>query len=176
MRMRIEPNVVLQRVMRVFVTVGSTRFDRLVAAVLGEEVQQFLAGLGYTDLTVQYGNSDVPAHIPALLSTQTYTYKPSLLGDIAEADLVISHAGAGTCLEVLQSNTPLVVVVNTHLMDNHQAELAERLTGDGHLTRGTVDTLVSTLQSHHNHQHTLVPYPRPDPTIFSKLVDDLMAV
>lgn len=75
----------------------------------------------------------------SLLSVHWYTYKPSLaqvyilplktpkIGllchneyvhnfflpkDLAEADLIISHAGAGTCLEVLQIGKPLIVIVN----------------------------------------------------------------
>jgi len=39
----------------VFVTVGTTRFDKLVAAVLAPAVLQELAGRGYRRMTVQFG-------------------------------------------------------------------------------------------------------------------------
>jgi len=39
----------------VFVTVGTTRFDKLVAAVLAPAVLQELAARGYRRMTVQFG-------------------------------------------------------------------------------------------------------------------------
>lgn len=68
----------------------------------------------------------------SLLTVESYTFKPSLSEDILRAALVISHAGAGTCLETLEAKKPLIVVVNETLMNNHQIELASKLAGDGH--------------------------------------------
>lgn len=67
-----------------------------------------------------------------LLSVDYYNFKPSLQEDILGAALVISHAGAGTCLETLDAKQPLIVVVNETLMNNHQTELAGKLANDGH--------------------------------------------
>ena len=49
------------------------------------------------------------------------------------ADVVISHAGAGSILEALELGKRLVVCVNDALMDNHQAELATALEARGHV-------------------------------------------
>ena len=43
--------------MHVFVTVGTTRFDKLIQTVLAPQVLQRLKERGYTSLTLQTGNS-----------------------------------------------------------------------------------------------------------------------
>jgi beta-1,4-N-acetylglucosaminyltransferase len=44
--------------MRLFVTVGTTKFDYLVQKVLSEEVLQKLRDRGFTEVTLQTGKSD----------------------------------------------------------------------------------------------------------------------
>ena len=91
--------------MRVLVTVGSTRFDSLVAEVLTAQIIALLRERGYNTLVIQAGNSTVP--LPGLgsaaddrlstvvdgLEIQIWRFKSSLSVDIADADLIISHAG-----------------------------------------------------------------------------------
>ncbi|KFQ01869.1 Putative bifunctional UDP-N-acetylglucosamine transferase and deubiquitinase ALG13, partial [Leptosomus discolor] len=62
-----------------------------------------------------------------------FRFKDSLAQDLERADLVISHAGAGSCLETLEKGKPLIVVINEKLMDNHQLELAKQLHRGGHV-------------------------------------------
>lgn len=61
------------------------------------------------------------------------------------ATLIIGHAGAGTCLESLKLHKPMVTVVNDKLMDNHQTELADRLSELGHLICTTPSQLHKAL-------------------------------
>ncbi|XP_038172151.1 UDP-N-acetylglucosamine transferase subunit ALG13 homolog isoform X2 [Arvicola amphibius] len=120
---------------RAFVTVGTTSFDDLVARVAAPDSVEILKSLGYNQLVLQIGRGTV---VPEPFSTESFTldvyrYKDSLKEDLQQADLVISHAGAGSCLESLEKGKPLVVVVNEKLMNNHQFELAKQLHKEGHL-------------------------------------------
>lgn len=66
---------------------------------------------------------------------------------IRAADLIISHAGAGSILEALEARKSLIVVVNHLLMNDHQLELALRLYKDKHLYCCNCDTLSNVIQT-----------------------------
>jgi len=93
---------------------------------------------------------------------------------MAEADLVIGHAGAGTCLEALELGRAMIVVVNENLMDNHQTELAERLAQLGHLLHCTPSTLAETLDSDRLFQP--VPFTAPKPQLFAHFIDHFLGI
>lgn len=119
----------------VFVTVGTTSFDDLIESITCPETVQALKARGYERLVLQVGRGSL---LPAADSCphvrlEAFRFKSSIAEDIEQADLVISHAGAGSCLEVLGAGKPLLVVVNDKLMDNHQLELARQLHMDSHL-------------------------------------------
>ena len=159
-------------------TVGTTKFDSLIEAILDPN---FLAHIprddcgAYTSLTVQYGRGSVIPFAGSVVSEMkdetdgaaaancsavtkqdanrircdAYQFKPSLRQDMEDADLIISHAGAGSIMEgmelcaaanVKRKSSPniqrqkkLVVVTNAALMHGHQSELADALEARGHL-------------------------------------------
>jgi beta-1,4-N-acetylglucosaminyltransferase len=122
----------------VFVTVGTTLFEPLVAAVVSETSRQWMERAGYTRLVVQYGKGVPPVLLQQRqqqqkqkqLTVELYDFKPSLSQDMAAADLIVCHAGAGTLMEALQMGAGkkvIVTVINTALMDNHQTEVAHAL-------------------------------------------------
>lgn len=160
----------------VFVTVGTTKFDELCDIIVDVKSLEVLKKLGYSKLTIQIGNSvNNPGDFSlAGVSVTSYRFKDNIAEDIRNADLVISHAGAGTCLEVLDLNKPLLVVINTNLMDNHQIEIAEQLHIDGHLYYCTCDTLTDTLQN--VDFSILKPYSKADSTLFFDYLDKFMGL
>ncbi|KAG6440760.1 hypothetical protein O3G_MSEX001466 [Manduca sexta] len=161
---------------KIFITVGTTRFDLLCEYILTPSVLTALKSIGCKEVTFQIGNSDeTPGNYEKEgVKLVLYRFKDSIREDIKRADLVISHAGAGSCLEVLGENKPLLVVVNEDLMDNHQLELAEQLQVDGHLYYCTCDTLVTTLNMVDFKLLNL--FPKANPSLFVKYLDDIFRV
>lgn len=88
------------------------------------------------------------------------------------ADLVVGHAGAGTCMEVLELNKPFIAVMNHLLMDDHQSELAERLEMDGYLLCTVPEKLTETLKN--PDLFNLAPFPKTDQKIFLQFMENFL--
>ncbi|CAG0885982.1 unnamed protein product [Cyprideis torosa] len=138
-----------------FVTVGTTRFDSLVARVFREDFLDAMVESGFCKLVVQCGSSPCPVLTEGCdewegdkrgLAITCFRYKPSLTAYISEADLVIGHGGAGTCLEVCDARKRLIVIINEDLMGNHQAELAHQLARMGCASLGSLVALPSCVR------------------------------
>jgi len=179
--------------MRCFVTVGTTHFDELVEAILSEGVISALADIGIQELSIQYGRDfDFESKVQVIKNVSeisrknsiVYTccgvkirgkdYYPSIVQEMRQADLIIGHAGAGTCMEALSFEKPLVIVVNNKLMNNHQVELAERLSKDNYAhvaySPAQLENLLRTSQV-----LSITKFPRPvAPSVFSDYIDNVM--
>ncbi|KAA3681101.1 beta-1,4-N-acetylglucosaminyltransferase [Paragonimus westermani] len=156
----------------VFVTVGSTSFDKLIEVTNDPSFYAALSWLGYTDLVVQFGRGATVPSPPSqasvnevvnrlvgntaigcqtgglqMLRLRAFRYKDSLDGEISSSSLVISHGGAATCLQALTpfGSRRLVVVVNDSLSGNHQEELAFTLARGGHAVVTSPGRLLSLL-------------------------------
>lgn len=167
----------------VFVTVGTTEFQALIDAVSTPSVAQALRTLGCQRLTIQYGASRLSenklcaSYAGTGIKTDVFDYQPSIRAHIDAADLVISHAGAGSCIETLRSAgdrpTVLLVVVNDTLMGNHQMELAERLHSDGYIHCCRPDELVALL-SGKLRMEMLQMYEGGDARKLAQVIDEMM--
>jgi beta-1,4-N-acetylglucosaminyltransferase len=103
-----------------------------------------------------------------------YRYKNDILEDMEEADLIISHAGAGSIMEGLGLQKQMVVVINESLMGNHQTEVADALEAENYLfstTPGKLATLL--LQKDLSH---LKIRPSPNTSLFPALLRDELGI
>ncbi|XP_034545647.1 UDP-N-acetylglucosamine transferase subunit ALG13 homolog [Notolabrus celidotus] len=160
----------------VFVTVGTTCFDELIETITCSESVQALKARGYERLVLQVGRGSVlpEADSSPHIRLEAFRFKDSIADDMKQADLVVSHAGAGSCLEALGAGKPLLVVVNDKLMDNHQLELAQQLHMDSHLLYCTCSTLTETLRT--MDLSTLQPYQPGQPKHFANFLDKALGV
>lgn len=78
---------------------------------------------------------------------KVFRFKASIAREMASAGLVLSHAGAGSALEALGQHKPLITVINDMLMDQHQSELAEKLSSMGYSVACKPQELRNTLNS-----------------------------
>ncbi|ELR18641.1 glycosyltransferase family 28 Cterminal domain containing protein [Acanthamoeba castellanii str. Neff] len=162
----------------VLVTVGSTKFEDLLEVVDSAAFVEAVVARGYEALVVQYGPhaAHAPLHLPRLakehgLAYQAFAMSSSFASVLAQAALVISHAGSGTILEGLSIGKKMVVVVNDKLMDNHQMEIASVMGQAKHVFDTTPNQLLALLGQADFDQ--LRPLPPPDTSAFAHFVDSL---
>ena len=181
--------------MHVFVTVGTTEFNELIEAMCSKLVIDRLVRNGHMkSMTLQIGNgrfeppvqsmlsssssSSAAAHMEPRLKIEFFRLKPTISEEMAKADLIISHAGAGSLFEALgRHRKKVIAVVNETLMDNHQRELAEVLDREGNLVMTTYDGLSQLFDSPEfftNRLSNLRPLPEPATPQFARLVDSEM--
>jgi len=170
------------------VTVGTTLFEALIEAVTTETALQWMTSNGYKQLIIQYGKGKKPSVVnqSGRPNIECYDFKPSLLPDMKRADLIVSHAGAGTVMEVLQLHHQddtvtkakrLVVVINSILMDNHQTELAEAMGKRKHLfVVESPKQLESTSTWDQLEDFQPIPKQPGDPLHFKIIMDEFLGV
>ncbi|KAG8229275.1 hypothetical protein J437_LFUL009636 [Ladona fulva] len=171
----------------IFVTVGTTKFDPLISTILRPQTLRVFRSRGYGSVSVQVGNGDVELVSGTVegINISCFRFLPSIANEINNADLVISHAGAGTCLEVLNAQKPLIAVVNSDLMDDHQAicvnfsqvntqvELAKKLSDDGHIIFSEGPEKLAVVFQNSDFTK-LTPFPPGQPQKFAEFLDNFM--
>ncbi|KAK9898080.1 glycosyltransferase family 1 protein [Cystobasidium minutum MCA 4210] len=191
-------------------TVGSTHFDELVKAALEPTTLEAMFKRGITRFVVQYGQGDirqilrnvalepvegfpvVSGGVSATVKTsegvevQMYAFMDDIEDRMANASLVISHAGAGSILAALrgpalsstaakqQQKKQLVIVPNDSLMDSHQSELAEEMAKHGWAAIASPRTLAETIQQLPTTAKASSAFPAHDPSKIQSILDEQM--
>lgn len=102
--------------MKIFVTVGNTRYNSLIKAIDAQlSSDEF-------DITIQIADGEyVSKH------HEYFRYSDNIEQYFNDADLVITHAGAGTVFQLLEDSKKMLVVPNHDRVDDHQLDLTNYL-------------------------------------------------
>jgi len=106
----------------IFVTVGTTDFDALIA-----RMDELAPGLN-EEVVIQTGRG---GYTPR--NARRFDFAPSLDDYYRKARLVVSHGGLGTMVEVMRLGKPLIGVSNPDRFDLHQNDLLGELERGGYL-------------------------------------------
>ncbi|MFT3944485.1 MAG: glycosyltransferase [Ancrocorticia sp.] len=122
-----EPSTTVRRPERLFVTLGTIqgyRFDSVIDAVLA-------SGYANEQTVWQLGDTSRADHLPG--TVHDYMEPSEFLAAARSADVVVTHAGVGTLMELLSMGIYPVMAIrrairNEHV-DDHQTEIAELVNG-----------------------------------------------
>ena len=102
--------------MKIFVTVGNTRYNSLIKAI-----DAHLSSVEF-DIIVQIADGEyISKH------HEYFRYSNNIEQYFKDADLVITHAGAGTVFQLLEDSRKMLVVPNHDRVDGHQLDLTNYL-------------------------------------------------
>ncbi len=123
---------------RALVTTGTTRFLGLLEAAdalaLSQSDWEFRFQTGPADFTPRRG--------------EHFEFSNSIEDEYRQADLIISHAGAGTLFKLATLGKPCITVPNLERADHHQLELAEYFQERGYcLLAKSPDDLAGTFDA-----------------------------
>jgi beta-1,4-N-acetylglucosaminyltransferase len=100
--------------MNIFVTVGHTHYNALFKAV-----NEQLSPDKYQIVNQVSEGTYLPDN------HRYFKYSTQVQDEIIKADLVITHAGAGSVFNLLEISKPTLIVPNYERIDNHQKDLAD---------------------------------------------------
>ena len=98
--------------MRIFVTVGTTPFDRLICTI--DQINE-----SQHEIIIQTANPKIK-----ITNHKHFQWVDHINNYFNWADLIICHAGAGTIYNLLEMKKLIIVVPNFDRIDQHQKEIA----------------------------------------------------
>ena len=146
----------------IFVTVGTTDFDALV-----RHVDELAPSLG-REVVAQIGRGE---YLPT--NMEWFRFAPSLDPYFGRAEVVVSHGGLGTIIEVLQRGVKLIGVSNPDRYDLHQEDILRALSDRGHMVWcRRLDDLAQAIERIRDQEFT--PYQSP-PCRISEVIREHLA-
>lgn len=100
-------------------------------------------------LTNETNDKSVTTFANSSMTLLAFAFSPNISSYIADADIVVSHAGTGSILDTLRLHKPLLVVTNQQLMNDHQEEVASQFEKEGYLYKvSTEDVAAGKLEDY----------------------------
>lgn len=186
----------------IFVTTGATvTFKELIELTLDKKFISIIQGLGYQKIVIQYGsqqdgvtlftqglksldskfishdlganNGVIVAELPSGFKIEGFAFTTDIKTLMLNSDLIISHAGTGSILDSLRLQKPLIVVVNTKLMNNHQIEITDELIKGNYLLgcAAKLDELISNVKL--INQVKLNALPQPNTNVIDQIIQQV---
>ena len=125
----------------VLITVGTTKFNSLISYL-----DQNLSRVDGCKFKFQIANG---TYIP--VNYDYVRFSDNFIEWYKSADIVITHAGAGTIYKLLNMGKKILMVPNLERRDKHQVEIAEYLHIKGHaLWCKCYDEIIENLNNIHN--------------------------
>jgi len=106
--------------MKILVTVGTTAFDNLIRAA-DEQLSQNHELI----FQISEGNYKPSDH-------QYFEFTDDIESYYLDADLIISHGGAGTIYRILELGKKLIIVPNLDRVDHHQLDICKFMQKNKH--------------------------------------------
>ena len=104
--------------MKILVSVGTTKYDSLIS---------YIDSKPYFDtLPIEFQIAD-GKYIPQRHPYFTFIESTGIIKKYQEADITITHAGAGTIYKLLEMGKKIIVVPNLERIDKHQKDISDFL-------------------------------------------------
>jgi len=104
----------------IFVTVGTTPFNSLIESIDKSGLQE--------DFVLQTAEAE---YVPKNYKHITFTDEVDKY--FSDAEIIITHGGAGTLFRLLALNKKIIAVANEERSDKHQSDIIKKLQAEGHL-------------------------------------------
>jgi len=133
--------------MRILVTVGTTAFQSLIDYISTLTIEN-------CEFVVQYGPSAMSCD-----THESFDYSNSIDKHYQMADLIISHAGAGSTFKLLALQKPIILVPNLERVDKHQTDLAKYMEDNNHVfVAWALENIPLLIKRFQNKEYSLAPF------------------
>ncbi|MAQ64541.1 glycosyltransferase [bacterium] len=127
--------------MKIFVTVGTTKFDSLIKIV-----DEKLFYLDY-EVIMQISDGDYKPK-----NFEYFDFTNDIQSYFLQSDIIITHAGAGSIYELLELGKKIIIVPNLDRIDKHQSDIANFMDSNNYAKSiYNLDNIVEIVKSIENH-------------------------